>query len=339
MLKEHLEIILITYNRKACLEKTLNAVLAESSPVKDLQITVLDNASTDGTSEYLQNLSAQKPNLKHIRNNKNIGPNANIAKIFEIASKPYFWPLCDDDAYDFSSFGEAEQAIKDGADLIIVNTELTKGDYSFPNMYRLLTFLPAAIYKTANITPTTLININNNIPNWFPHLAAVAHVINNGGKISAVSSDIVKRKGENDKPESNKKQDLGSITLPSINMIMPGMPPSQKYKFLEAGYYKSCELIENPSKRAQAVEACRPGVPFWRQIAGFITWNNVGCNNYLNNYADLKSVLNRKQKFIFNLMYFRSYFSGISYYLRRKKKQKEYDCLRHKFLSNEGKDA
>ena len=116
MLKDVLEIILITYNRKPCLERTLNALFAENSPVKDLDITIIDNASTDATPELLAQFKQKHSNLKVIRNNKNIGPNANIAKIFEIAQKPYFWPLCDDDTYDFSAWQDVENAIKQQAD-------------------------------------------------------------------------------------------------------------------------------------------------------------------------------------------------------------------------------
>lgn len=339
MLKDVLEIILITYNRKTCLEKTLNTLFAGKSPVKELDITVIDNNSTDATAALLAEFKQKHPNLKIIRNNKNIGPNANIAKIFEIAQKPYFWPLCDDDTYDFSAWQDVENAISQQADLIIVNTQFTNGDGTFPNMYRLLTFLPAAIHKTENITPQVLTNIYNNIPNWFPHLAAVAEVINKDGKVITVNGNIVKRvKGENDNIDFKKNTDLESKTLPLINRFMPHLPPSQRYKFLEVGYYKSCELIQNTQRRAQAVAACRPNVPFWRQMASLITWNNVGCNNYKENYTSLKPVFNRRQNFTFNLMYLRSYFSLPSYYIRKKKQEKEIKKA-EQILINGGKNA
>lgn len=111
MLKNTLEIILITYNRKPYLEKTFKRLLAEDSPVKDLQITVLDNCSSDGTSEYLSDLSKKYKNIKHIRHNRNIGANANIARAFEIATKPYLWILADDDDFDFTDFNQVQEAL------------------------------------------------------------------------------------------------------------------------------------------------------------------------------------------------------------------------------------
>ena len=83
MLKDTLEIILITYNRKPFLQNTFKQLLAETSPVKDLDITVLDNCSTDGTSDYLKELCSKHPNIKHVRHNRNIGGNANIARAIE----------------------------------------------------------------------------------------------------------------------------------------------------------------------------------------------------------------------------------------------------------------
>ena len=53
-MKTTLEIILITYNRKSHLRETLNWLFAENSPVKDLDITILNNKSTDGTTELIE---------------------------------------------------------------------------------------------------------------------------------------------------------------------------------------------------------------------------------------------------------------------------------------------
>ena len=53
-LKDKLDIVLITYNRKNCLQKTFEQIFAENSPIKDFDITILNNASTDGTSEFIE---------------------------------------------------------------------------------------------------------------------------------------------------------------------------------------------------------------------------------------------------------------------------------------------
>ena len=120
-LKDTLEIILITYNRKEYLENTLKQIFASSSPLSGLDITILDNKSNDGTSELVQKYSKRYSNIKHVINNRNIGGNANIARAFEIASKKYVWVLCDDDNYDFTHFDEVVEGMKNNVDVILAS--------------------------------------------------------------------------------------------------------------------------------------------------------------------------------------------------------------------------
>ena len=119
-LNNKLDIVLITYNRKEFLEETFGQIFAQDSPIKDFDITILDNHSTDGTSEFIQEYCLKHPNIKHIRNKVNIGGNANIAKaLVEIPTKEYVWVLCDNDSYDWSAWNEIEQAVKDNYDVIM----------------------------------------------------------------------------------------------------------------------------------------------------------------------------------------------------------------------------
>ena len=102
LLKEQLEILLPTYNRKKHLLRTLTQLTAPESPVRSCSLTVLDNASTDGSSELIEEFAAKIPTIKHIRHAKNIGGNANIARAFEMARAEYVWVLCADEADDIS---------------------------------------------------------------------------------------------------------------------------------------------------------------------------------------------------------------------------------------------
>ena len=49
-LQENLFISLVTYNRKDYLKRTLDKLLEDSSPLRNVDITILDNASDDGSS-------------------------------------------------------------------------------------------------------------------------------------------------------------------------------------------------------------------------------------------------------------------------------------------------
>ena len=50
-------VIIVTYNRKSLLEECLSCVLRQSVPF--FQVCVVDNCSTDGTGEYLDQLAAR----------------------------------------------------------------------------------------------------------------------------------------------------------------------------------------------------------------------------------------------------------------------------------------
>lgn len=170
-MKEKLEIILITYNRKKYLERTLNQILDKESPIKDFIITILDNKSTDGSYELIEEYKSKFSNIKHIVNNRNIGGNANICRAFEIASKEYVWVICDDDIYHWENWDEIKNAIKNGYDGICVALHNINDRNNISDLIFQLTFLPAGIYKTENFTDTVIRNAYDNIQNLFPHLA------------------------------------------------------------------------------------------------------------------------------------------------------------------------
>ena len=79
-IQKQLEIIIPTYNRKVHITHTLEQLTAADSPVKNCSITVLDNASTDGSSEVIESFAKKFANVTHIRHPKNIGGNANITR-------------------------------------------------------------------------------------------------------------------------------------------------------------------------------------------------------------------------------------------------------------------
>ena len=196
-IKNKLQIYLITYNRKKKFQETLNAILNINSPIKDFDITILDNASTDGTSELIQEYCVKYPNLKHIRHNVNIGGNANICRAFEMSAscgKEYFWVLCDDDKYDFSNWYEVEQEIQKNTDIICL------ADYVFPNeqektnpAYQIfqLTFVPAGIYKTSLIDNNVLMNMYDAIITMFQQAVPCIKCINENKKIHVLSKPVV----------------------------------------------------------------------------------------------------------------------------------------------------
>ncbi len=83
------------YNRKI---DVLNRVAIDSAmeqPLKDMQILVIDDCSTDGTWELLQQV--RDPRLSLVRNEHNLGLFGNFNRCLELAEGEYVRLLCSDD--------------------------------------------------------------------------------------------------------------------------------------------------------------------------------------------------------------------------------------------------
>ncbi len=241
-LQENLEVILITYNRKFFLENTLNALFTENSPVKNLSVKILDNASTDKTSELISQYAQKYPNITHIRNIRNIGGNANIVKAFEMAEKKYLWVLCDDDEFDFSNWNELEAALTADYDVVLTR----KSDNDIGALFYAATFVPACIYKTKFITDTTISNAYDNVRNFFPHLAVFAKFLNDNSKIFIPSKNIV---------------EIGCKNAVTDNLLRGQnkneVPYTKRNMFFTVGYINSTELIFDKRKRTEIIENLR----------------------------------------------------------------------------------
>ena len=196
-IKDKLQIYIITYNRKKKLKCTLDSILSKTSPIRDFDITILDNASTDGTSELIGNYCKEYENLKHIRHNINIGGNANICRAFEMGAscgKDYFWVLCDDDKYDFSNWDEVVERMCARDNVICVcDYVFGKEENKTSAAYQIfqLTFVPAGIYKSSLITADVLVNMYDAILTMFQQAVVSIKCVNENKKIHVLSKPIV----------------------------------------------------------------------------------------------------------------------------------------------------
>ena len=64
-----LGVVIVTYNRLELLKECITACINQKEEFQ--KILIINNASTDGTKEYLENL--QYSNLEIINSNKNLG--------------------------------------------------------------------------------------------------------------------------------------------------------------------------------------------------------------------------------------------------------------------------
>lgn len=88
-------ILIPTYNRAGLIKESIHAALAQT--VEDIEVVVVDNASTDGTWDEIQEVAATNPKVRSFRNASNIGPVRNWIECVRHARGKYAKILWSDD--------------------------------------------------------------------------------------------------------------------------------------------------------------------------------------------------------------------------------------------------
>jgi GT2 family glycosyltransferase len=91
-----MSIVILSYNRLADLQLTVQSLISDLSP--DIELIVVDNASTDGSREFLQNINFERPELITILRDSNGGPPAGRNAGLRVSQGKYIVCL-DDDAF------------------------------------------------------------------------------------------------------------------------------------------------------------------------------------------------------------------------------------------------
>lgn len=168
---DQIELIIPTYNRAGCLERTLRQLY--HSPFRHSRITVLDNASTDQTKVVAKTASQILPNLVYVRNAENIGAERNYCRAVELARAPWVWVMGDDDEYRWWDGGRAlvEElllGLSARADVILPGVTFDPFDRlmgrhwlrdlieTVPGTVFALTFAPSMIFRRELYRTTTL---------------------------------------------------------------------------------------------------------------------------------------------------------------------------------------
>jgi glycosyltransferase domain-containing protein len=87
-----------TYNRRDQLERAIESVLGQTH--RELELTIADNASTDGTEKLCRAIAARDPRVRYVRHPTNRGPTENFNYVFDRLEREYVMVLGDDDWLD-----------------------------------------------------------------------------------------------------------------------------------------------------------------------------------------------------------------------------------------------
>lgn len=83
------------YNGAGQIEECLDCMVNQT--LRDIEIVVSDNASTDATGEIVMRYAARDSRIRYIRQPTNIGLMKNFAAVVHAAQSPYFILRCHDD--------------------------------------------------------------------------------------------------------------------------------------------------------------------------------------------------------------------------------------------------
>lgn len=93
-----LSICIPTYNRSSFLNRLFDSIKEQISEFSSsIEIIISDNASTDSTKDYCNQLVADFEYITYVRNKTNLGPDKNISNVFKMARGKYVWVLGDDE--------------------------------------------------------------------------------------------------------------------------------------------------------------------------------------------------------------------------------------------------
>lgn len=91
-----LSICIPTYNFGGFIAETLDSILSQINS-DEVEVLVVDGASTDNTSDVVQSMLLQYPQLKYYRLEKKGGIDADMAKSINLATGDYCWLFSSDD--------------------------------------------------------------------------------------------------------------------------------------------------------------------------------------------------------------------------------------------------
>ena len=113
-----LSICIPIYNFAKFIPETLDSILGQDGG-DEVQIVILDGASTDNTAEILAGYERKHPNIKYVRQPQKGGIDRDMAKSVEPATGDYCWLFSGDDIMRPGALRRALNEIQSGHDLYL----------------------------------------------------------------------------------------------------------------------------------------------------------------------------------------------------------------------------
>jgi abequosyltransferase len=141
-----LSICIATYNRGKFIGETLESIICQAT--EQVEIVVLDGASTDNTEQLVRGYQARFPRLRYFRQDRNMGVDHDFAQAVALARGTYCWLFSDDDFLMPGAIQTVLDALQDDYAVIVANAEVRSADMSKLIVPKLLAFTGNRTYRS-----------------------------------------------------------------------------------------------------------------------------------------------------------------------------------------------
>jgi len=121
-----LSICIATLNRAEFIGETLESIVSQVTP--EVEVVVVDGASTDNTGEVVKGIAARCRGLRYVRLDQKGGVDQDYCKAVELAVGEYCWLFTDDDLLKPGAIAAVLAAAHGDYSLIVVNAEVRTAD-------------------------------------------------------------------------------------------------------------------------------------------------------------------------------------------------------------------
>jgi glycosyltransferase involved in cell wall biosynthesis len=151
-----LSILIPVYNERTVVEKSLALVLAAPLPENmDRELVIVDDCSTDGTSDILDRLAASEPRIRLFRQTVNQGKGAAVRRAIQEAGGDFCLIQDADMEYDPAEYPRLMRPLLDGRADAVFGSRYLAGEQS-----RVLPFWHTKINKFLTLVSNMFSNLN-----------------------------------------------------------------------------------------------------------------------------------------------------------------------------------
>lgn len=303
MLEDIFEIIIPTFNRSPYLKNTLESLLDEKSPVKNVNITILDNASFDGTGLIAREFAEKHSNVKHIINERNTGGDVNICKAYGMAKKEYAWVLCDDDSYSWEAWPEVVKMMSEKIPVIYAGPVYGNKKPGYDFYINEMSFVPYIIFRSEIITDDLLTSMYKSTYTLMQQMRIPVKCANENLAIGHLSRPII-YPGQKNMPENHRARNIMRRGIKNRSDITAVM---EKQPFLLPGKILVLQDVQDPQIREKAMRIAMKDYPgdmileFIRYFASKTELLNIAAAMFMCLSPEQQRRLHKIRKMIFGL--------------------------------------